>query len=394
MEVTLFIGSGLFAFYAAYFLLLLVKSKDVEKKSERSETEFMPSVSIVVATYNEEDTIAQKLTNLMEQDYPLTELIVVDSASQDRTVELIKRLVKDHGLAVRLVIQDERKGKASALNLVIGKQDMGEITAITDADALWAKDTLRKLVSSFSDSGVGAVTGRQVLLNPNQDLVTKFEKTYRGIFDILRLGETRIDSTPIFNGPLMAFRSSLLEPMPEDTIADDSYLAVEIRKKSFRSVYNSDALFYEFAPPTPRSRFVQKMRRGQGLVQLFLRQRGVIFNRNYGKYGTIIFPAEFILHVVSPVLFFGFLACLSYSLFTVCLTLSVNSLIILVSLIGIALVALATVRNRLTNFILTFIDSQFILLVALLYHLSGKSQHKWKKTPEIGKLWKKKSPSK
>jgi len=393
VELTILLGSSLLAFYTGYFLLLFTKSQNAETPNEITETRFTPSISVVVPTYNEEDTIVQKLTNLIEQDYPSIELIVVDSASKDRTVKLIKEFVKDNNLNVRLVRQRERKGKASALNLVFEKYCSGEIVVITDADAVWGKNALRKLVSSFSDSSVGAVTGKQVLLNPNQNLMTGFEKTYRSIFDILRIGETRIDSTPIFNGPLMAFRSSLLEPIPEDTIADDSHLAVEVRKKGLRSVYNSNASFYEYAPPTPRSRFAQKLRRAHGLVQLFLRQRGMLFNRKYGKYGMVIFPAEFFMHVVSPVLLVAFLACLFYSLFLICFTLATPSIVILVSIVAISLVALAIKGSSFTNFILTFLDSQFILLIALLYHLTGKSQHKWEKVPEIGKLWRESKPS-
>lgn len=386
MEVTIVIGVSLFLFYAGYFLLLFIKSKKEKRPDKSQETTFLPLVSVVVATYNEEDTIVRKLTNLMEQDYPSMELIVIDSASNDRTVELVRQFIKDHKTQVRIVREKQRKGKASALNLVCSKYCSGEITAITDADAIWKKDALRKLVSSFNDSRIGAVTGRQVLLNADQESSAKLEQAYRHVFDVLRVGETVLDSTPIFNGPLMAFRSSLLEPIPEDTIADDSHLAVEIRRKGFRSVYNSDAIFYEYVPPTLRSRFVQKVRRGQGLVQLFLRQRRVLFNRKYGKYGTIIFPAEFFMHVVSPALLAVFLVSLFCSLFLTLSTFPTYPLIIAVLSVAITIIALATMRIGVTSFILTFLDSQFILLIALGYQLTGRSQHRWKKIPEVGKL--------
>jgi cellulose synthase/poly-beta-1,6-N-acetylglucosamine synthase-like glycosyltransferase len=322
----------------------------------------------------------------MEQDYPSMEVIVIDSASNDRTVELVRQFVRDNKFRVRLIREKQRKGKASALNLVCSKYCSGEIIAITDADAIWEKDTLRKLVSSFSDPRVGAVTGRQVLMNANHESTVKLEKAYRSIFEVLRVGETVLDSTPIFNGPLMAFRSSLLEPIPEDTIADDSHLAVEIRRKGFRSVYNSEALFYEYVPPTLRSRFVQKVRRGQGLVQLFLRQRRVFFNRKYGKYGTMIFPAEFFMHVVSPSLLAVFLVSLLCSLFLTISAFSTYPMIITLLIVGITIIALATIRVGVTNFVLAFLDSQFTLLIALGYELTGRSQHKWEKVPEVGKM--------
>lgn len=210
MELIIVLGLILFLFYSIYFSLMWMKSKDWKPLKNRGMECFEPSFSLVVPTYNEESTIVQKLRNLMEQDYPKMEIILVDSASEDRTVQLIERFVKDNSMTVKLITEKERKGKASALNGVLKKHCSGTIIVITDADAIWEKDALRKLASNFSDPTIGAATGRQILLNANQNLTTKLEKVYRSIFEVLRIGESSLDSTPIFNGPLMAFRSDLL----------------------------------------------------------------------------------------------------------------------------------------------------------------------------------------
>lgn len=385
VEVTVIAGLILFVFYLGYFILMWSKAKGW--KPLHTSRNFTPSVSIVVPTYNEEDTITHKLKNLMEQDYPSdkVEVVVIDSASQDGTVELVEKFTKDiKGLKLKLIMEGQRRGKASALNEVL-KHCTGEIVVITDADAICEKGALRKLVLNFSNPNVGAVTGRQILLNPNQTLATKVEKTYRSIFEVLRVGESSLDSTPIFNGPLMAFRSNLLEPISEDTIADDSQLAVQIRKKGFRSIYDRSAVFYEYAPPTFRSRFLQKLRRGQGLIQIFLRQRGMLLNGKYGEFGVIVFPAEFFMHVVSPIVVFTFLIFLAYSL----LLINNYLLIGLIITLAISFGALAIMKVNAVNFILTFLDSQFILFLSLICHILGKSQHKWTKVTEIRRLWRK-----
>ena len=383
VQMTLIIGLILFLFYLGYFLLMVVKSRQRDLLHNPRKEDFFPLVSVILATYNEENTVVRKLRNLMEQDYPNKQIIVVDGASEDGTVELIEEFVKDKDVEIKLIQERERRGKASALNEAF-KHCSGKIVVITDADAICEKDALKKIVSNFSDANVGAATGRQVLLNPNQNLTTKFEKTYRGFFELLRVGECSLDATPVFNGPLMAFRLELLEEIPEDTIADDSHLAVQIREKGFRTVYDPDAVFYEYAPPTFRSRLSQKLRRGQGLVQMFLRQWRMLFNRKYGKFGMIVFPAEFFMHVVSPTMVLAFLVLSAYSLF-----LMGNYMLIgLIVVAGISFSALLVMKVRAANFILTFLDSQFILLLSLMCHIFGISQHKWTKVTEIRRLWK------
>lgn len=385
VKIMMALGLVLFGFYLGYFILMRHKAKGW--KPLHASGDFTPSVSIVVPTYNEEDMIIHKLKNLMEQDYPSNEVevIVIDSASEDGTVELLVRFIKDiRGLKLRLIRESERKGKASALNNVL-KHCSGEIVIITDVDATWEKDTLKKIVLNFSNPNVGAVTGRQILLNPDQSLATKVEKTYRSVFEVLRLGESSLDSTPIFNGPLMAFRLDLLEPISEDSIADDSQLAVKIRKKGFKSVYDPCAVFYECAPSSFESRFIQKVRRGQGLIQLFFREREVLFNSSYKKFGTIIFPAEFFMHVVSPVLVFAFSIQFLYSLFMVNPYVFVN----LAIASGVFFIVLTLMKLDIIGFFSSFLDSQFVLLVSLVYYASGKSQHKWMKISEVRELWKK-----
>ena len=71
---------------------------------------------------------------------------------------------------------------------------------------------------------------------------TESEKNYRSIFDIIRLGESHIDSTPIFNGLIMAFRRELLEKPDSSIIADDTELAMLLREKGWRAIYDPESL--------------------------------------------------------------------------------------------------------------------------------------------------------
>jgi len=386
VETTVAIGLILSVFYFGYFFLMWMKSRGWKSLHNSGLEDCAPFVSVVVPTYNEEDTIVHKLKNLIEQDYLSMEIIVVDGASEDRTVELIKKFVEDHDLDMKLIMEEERRGKASALNDAF-KHCSGEIVVLTDSDATFEKGTVAKIVNNFDDVMIGAVTGRLVIVNADQTSVTKLEKSYRGIFGILRRGESTLDSTPIFNGPISAFRRELLiDELESNTIADDTELSLQIREKGYRAVYDPETIAYEYTPVTLRSRVEQKRRRGQGIIQSFVRHHRMMFNSRYGKFGTVIFPAEFFMHLVSPILLFVFLILFPFSL----VFMNNYMLISLIITLMFAFVALIIMKISVVSFISNFLDSQFILLLSLIYHILGKSQHKWRKISEIRGIMKKK----
>lgn len=382
MVTTLVLGGIFTLFYFSYYLFMIRMSR--KSQGTGKESNYHPKVSIVVPTYNEETTIEKKLGNLMTQDYEgEVETIIVDSASLDRTTELAEEFYREKGLKVTILKETERRGKAHAINYAF-TQCSGDIVVMTDADAVWKTDTLRQAISNFLNQEIGAVTGRQILLNPKQSMTTKTEATYRHIYEVLRLGESILDTTPIFHGEISCYRRSLLEEVSEDSMADDSELAVKMRKKGYRAIYDPTAVFYEYAPPTFKSRFTQKVRRGQGLIQLFLREWRLLFNARYGKFATIIFPAEFFMHVISPLLLLAFIVYVVYELITLNLypIIGVGVILLLASL------ALALRKINVVNFAVSFLNSQFILLVSLFYQLTGRRQHKWQKIEEIRELWK------
>jgi len=382
VETTIIIGSILSFSYVGYFLLTWMKSRRRNPSHVPDSGDYAPFASVILPTYNEEDTILHKLKNLVGQNYPNMEIIAIDGASEDRTVSLVEKFVRDNSLSMKLIKEKERKGKASAINEAL-RHCSGEIVVITDADALWEKDALRKALSNFTDPKIGAVTGRQILLNPTQNLVTKAEKTYRDFYQVLRLGESALDSTPIFHGELSCFRRSLIDAVDTDSVADDSELAVKVRKKGFRAIYDANAIFYEYAPPSLKSRYVQKIRRGQGLVQLFIKEWKICLNPKYGNFGTLVFPSEFFMHVISPILVVTLLVLSLFSFISLNLELLLGLTVAAIALFFV----LALKRIDAVSCLLSFLNSQLTLFMSLIYFVAGKSQSKWKKVDEMRRLW-------
>lgn len=387
--ITLFLGSFLFIFYSSYYLLMI-------RYSGRNRTwefgEFLPTVSVIIPTYNEEATIVKKLENTLKQDYPkeLMELVIIDSGSTDETVNLVEKFSADNPITKLLFLREkERKGKSHALNIAYSKAS-GDIKIISDADALLDNKAIKQIVRSFKDPQIGAVTGRQILINPKESSATKAEQAYGNIYEILRVGESIMDSTPIFRGELSAYRADLIELLPENDVADDSKLANMVRKKGYRAVCDANAIFYEYAAPSFKGRFIQKVRRGQGLIRIFLDYRDMLFRPKYGKYGLIIMPIEFFMHIISPFLFVFFLIGLFSTLFYTYSSLVIY-LVILLFLTASFLVYLGNKISKknvnIIDFATSFLSSQFMLLMGLIYWLSGRSLHKWQKIEEIREKW-------
>ncbi|MFC1919416.1 glycosyltransferase [Chloroflexota bacterium] len=380
MITTIVLGAIPLFFYSLYYLLTLRMSS--KSQTQASKPGQKPRVSVVVPAYNEEAVIENRLANLCSQDYRGNmEIVVIDDGSQDRTADLVRNFISENNQDIRLLSGDERQGKAAALNEAFARCS-GDIIVMTDADTTWEDGALTSAVSRFSNPDVGAVTGRQVLLNPSQTTATKSEQTYRGFFETLRIGESALDSTPIFNGPLSCYRKVLIRKISENSMADDSELAFQVRKQGYRCIYNPESVFYEYTPFSLKSRFTQKVRRAQGLIQLFWRERRALFNRRYGRFGTIVFPAEFFMIIVSPLLLTAFL----FSLVASVVMLHIPVLIAAVAVLFLALLFLTLRKVNPIDFAVAFFDSQFTLLIALTCQLSGRSSHKWVMAEEVREL--------
>jgi len=389
-ELIFFTAFGvLTAFYLAYYGLMLYYTKRTRPWKKQP---IFPQTTLVICTYNEGDTIRPKLENIRELHYPKDklEVLIVDSASVDNTQLVINKFINENpDLNLKLITQSERFGKAAALNHAWNFCN-GEIVVISDADSIMEKTALNEMIANFADPSVGAVTGKQILLNPRQSTATKSEQNYRNLYEIIRMGESHLDSTPIFHGELSAFRRDLIEPISNNSAADDSELAIRVRAKGYRAIYDRDAIFYEFAPPSLVARIKQKGRRGVGLIQQFIRFRHLMFNRKNGKYGIVILPSEFFMHIISPIL----VATLAISLIFISLTIPTMIPLILLScispiIVGFALSRLAVPQQRVNPLfaLVAFLGSQLCLIPSMFSLLTRRKIYKWNKIESIRMLW-------
>jgi biofilm PGA synthesis N-glycosyltransferase PgaC len=330
---------------------------------------YSPTVTILVPTYNEADVIDLKLDNLRKLEYPknLTQIILVDSASRDETPEKILNFSKKHPeMNITVVKENERKGKSNALNNAL-KHATGDVIVVSDADCFLFPNILTKSLPYLADQTVGAIVGREVILNPNRSWVTKNESMYRDLMSNIRLGESKFYSTIIFEGGFSAYKRAFLEEFDAETGCDDTGTALNVVQKNARTILIPEATFFTAFPTTWKGKIVIKTRRASQLVQIWakcllhlLTNRLVLPKR--------IAVSEIFLHIFNPLLF----ASLAI---TTCL-LVLHYPLILLALLLIVLIP----KTR--NLFFETLQNNIILLSAFVSLILKRKFVVWKKADE------------
>ncbi len=226
--------------YAGYPFLVVLLGRIMSRPVHKGGCD--PAVTVVIAAYNEETSIAATVENKLSLEYPpdKLEVLVVSDASTDRTDDIVSRLA-DRG--VRLLRQEPRAGKTSALNMAI-PMAKGEIIVFSDANSIYAPDALRKLVTNFADPGVGYVTGKMIYANPDGTTIGDGCSAYMKYENRLREAETRLGSVIGVDGGIDAMRRKLYLPMNSDQLPD-FVQPLKVVEQGFRVVYEPEALLWE-----------------------------------------------------------------------------------------------------------------------------------------------------
>jgi len=287
------------------------------------------------------------------------EAVFVDGCSTDNTPEIIQSYIDNGCSSIKLVRQESRRGYNEGVVDGLANSS-GEIVGLTDAGSYYDPDVLRHLVTHFKDSKVGAVTGREVVVNERKTTAARLESTYRSYYDFMRSAEAEMDSTPDLKGEISAVRREICLHTAEKTrksknASFDCCVPYQARMEGYKVVYESNAFYYEYAPETFKDRMNQQVRRGTILIAALLLFKEMILNKKFGKFGTIILPAHFIMLVVLPWIF------LAGSI-----SLVISTLINPIWLVLWTVVSASLLVPKTRLFLVSFIQSQIALATAAL----------------------------
>lgn len=279
-----------------YGVLAIIQKRKTRKRI--FDATFNPPVSVVIAAYNEEKVIARTVHSILNNGYPDLEVVVVDDGSKDATLRVLKEAFGANP-RVRIFTQPNR-GKSEALNHGI-EESRNDILVALDADTIFRKGTIQRLVRHFSDKNVGAVSGNARVGN-KQKWITKFQSIeYIYGFNLDRRALDVLNAITVVPGAVGAWRKDLIVAcggFGHDTLAEDTDITLSIRRLGYEIRYEDSAIAYTEAPETIRGLAKQRFRWSFGTLQAAWKHRDAMFNPQYGYLGFVALPSIWIFQVL------------------------------------------------------------------------------------------------
>ncbi len=282
----------IFYSYLGYGMLLwlLVQLKRLFKKTQVPPlaTDTLPQVALVVAAYNEEEFIREKIINTRELDYPADklEIIFVTDGSGDNTPAIVREYP-----FIRLLHEPRRRGKIAAVNRAM-KYVESPLVVFCDANTLLNKECIREIVKHYSDPKVGGVAGEKKILARGSDtaaaagegLYWKYESTLKKL-------DSELYSTMGAAGELFSVRKHLLDEVPEGTIIEDFVQSLKLCVKGYVVRYEPAAYAAEAPSASIKEEMKRKVRICAGAFQAMVLLKELF---NIFKYPVVSF--QFISH--------------------------------------------------------------------------------------------------
>jgi cellulose synthase/poly-beta-1,6-N-acetylglucosamine synthase-like glycosyltransferase len=251
-----------------------------------------PTVSLIIPAYDEEEVIAAKVANALALDYPRGRLqvIVASDGSGDATA------ARARAAGASLVLELPPGGKVAALNAAV-EQAAGELLAFSDANSVWSRDALRRLVGPFADPAVGYVCGQVRFLDPEGN---NLEGAYWRYEMAVREAESALAGVTAGNGAIYAVRRDAYIPLDPAGSHDLSF-PFRLAKRRLRSRYEPGARAQEKMVPTIAGEFERKRRMMVGLWDIVVGE-GMLSPRGYPPLYALEVFSHRLLRYLSPLL--------------------------------------------------------------------------------------------
>ncbi len=234
-----------------------------------------PTVTLLVAAWNEQDHVAAKVQNTRELRYPDGKLrhVWVTDGSDDDTVSMLRECV-----GVRVFHEDRRGGKGAALNRVLPLLDT-DIVVFSDANAMYSPDAIHRLVRHFRDPRVGGVSGEKRVAREGFVSGEGFYWTYESW---LKANESSLHSVMGSAGEIFAIRRELFQPVPHDAVIEDFELTMGLVARGWRNLYEPEAVAVELPCADSAGDFERRARITAGGCKAVLRLRMLADPSTYG----------------------------------------------------------------------------------------------------------------
>lgn len=255
-------------FPAGIILLARIRGGDMTERLN-AVNKSLPTVTLIIAAYNEERVIEAKILNSLELDYPREQLriVVVSDGSTDSTPQIAQRFQNQGVLSLH---EPERRGKTAALNRAVASVT-SELVVFSDANNMFDKNALRQMVKHFADPNVGGVCGLKQIYDSVERESSQGDSLYWQYESAIKESESRLDSITGADGEIFAIRRSLYQPVDRTVINDDAEITFALIKQGYRVLYERNAVSREQASIRIEDDFHVKVRMVSGGFQTIAR---------------------------------------------------------------------------------------------------------------------------
>ncbi|HUR87349.1 MAG TPA: glycosyltransferase [Solirubrobacteraceae bacterium] len=296
VEVVFWACAGLLVYAQLGYPLLLAALARLRRRGTSPALPAQPpTVSLIIAAYDEEAVIAAKVSNALALDYPRDrlEIIVAADGCGDATVVTADEAGAD------LVLDLPRGGKIRAQDAAVANST-GQIVAFSDANSTWEPDALTVLAAAFADHDVGYACGSVRFV---QDEGSNQEGLYWRYEMALRALESRLQSITGGNGAIYATRrESYIEVDP--IMGHDLSFPFNMVKRGWRAVYVPEARATEKMVPSIEGEFARKRRMMSHAWPIVLRG-GLLSPRGYPPMYALMIVSHRVLRYAAPFLHVG-----------------------------------------------------------------------------------------
>jgi len=321
MNVVMVFMLTLISLICCYPLLVFIKLWFVKRIPEKSNT-FIKPVSIIIAAYNEEKHIEQKIISLLDKNEWIegSEIIINTAGSTDNTNRILEKINRPDVL--RIVLKGNQTSKIDAVNHAVSISKH-ELLIFSDCRQKMKKNSIKNLVHYFNDSTVGTVVATLIdnSVNPRGSF-------FRNIINRININESISGSCLNVYGALYAQRKSCYRLIPTDILFDDLFVVVSTLQQKMRLIQVRDAVIYDMDFNSYyRKERAQRLARG---LWLFLLNHYTMINKLslwdktrflLYKYGKLIFP--FVFLIILPFAFLYFFRNINYFQPRIIITISV-----------------------------------------------------------------------
>lgn len=298
--------------YVVYPLWLIAFTSD--KKSEKEQFSLqdnLPDLAILMAAYNEEKVIGDKITSVFNASYPLNKitLYIGSDASTDRTDSIIEEFSKKHP-QIKLVRFAGRTGKSGIINQLASEANQ-PVFILTDANVIFRPETIFNLVRHFKNVDTAQVAANIIKISVSDKGIASQEKSYLALENKIKFFESvRWNVIMGAEGGCYAIRKENFSPIPKNFYMDDFYITLNVVEQGKHIVFDKEAVCYEDVPTQSQEEFKRKVRISIGNFQNLNRYKKLLWKFNGAAFA---FWSHKVLRWVTPFLLM-FCFCSSFAL--------------------------------------------------------------------------------